>query len=153
MTFVVERPGVRRIVRTRPPCCSTVSLPTIAPTFQSPPLTSTSGINCPMIFAGVSSHRLQRGQHHSPVGIPVDRTPVPLDASDGGIRIQSYDQHIAKLLCLRQILHVAAVDDIERPVRKDHTLSFPAQLPAQTDELLEIHDFPHQARPWLSREK
>jgi len=43
MTFVVERPGVRRTVRTEPPFAVTASAPTISAFFQSAPFTRTSG--------------------------------------------------------------------------------------------------------------
>ncbi len=42
---VVETPGTKGMVRTTPPCASTISRPTIRSTAQSPPLTRTSGCN------------------------------------------------------------------------------------------------------------
>ena len=92
--------------------------------FQSPPFTSTSGLQARIrfkrrVFVEFYHHadRFQRRKHHHAVLLGVDRPVVALAlAFHRGIAVHADDQRCTQCAGLREISHMAAMQHVETAV-------------------------------------
>jgi hypothetical protein len=72
-----------------------------------------------------------------------DWAALTLEAPDRPVRIDRYYQGVAKRPGLGQVPNMAGVQEVEAAISKDYPLTFFAQPPALSNEVLSIKQLAH----------
>ncbi len=127
---VVETPAVRGRERTLPPYDSTISLPTMVSTVQSPPLTRMSGFMCDdfprvvLIENGNVVDTIQGGKNFGALTLGDDGARGAFERPHRTVAVQAYHQDIAQFPRFLEASHMTDVQQIIAAVGEDDLFAF-----------------------------